>query len=573
MAQGTLQPTVIRSIDETLRAYQDVPEVAFDLETGGLRPDLDPVHVVSLAAIDRPPAVLHVRGYLPPELLDLLRAKRLVGHNLTTFDVPFVAKYGLTPDDLTWDDTLILEQLSIVTNRRGVSRSLQASIARRTGKRIEKNADHAAWANETLDDQQVRYCADDVSHVLDLRGQQLLKIADLGAIDALDLERRTHRAIAWMTVNGVPLDTVGLLNHTETAMVEAGAILEGLRTTYDLANPGSPVQVKAVITDRFGLRLASTNHETLTNLELRGDELGRFCRTILAYRALLKSAMYNREWLDLYAPNGVVHPRYWQLGTDTGRMSCSDPNIQQWPSRMRRYVLAPEGSAIVSADFSQLEVVVGAVLYRDPELLRAVESSDVHTTVAALIFDRDPDDPEVGPGSRLRKIAKAASFTFLFDGGLPGMQRATLGENIPDDQLMEAKVRFFQRFPVVAKKIRAYRGQVERAKMAGTMLKTKPKMGPVRGLFGLEITSQRLCNSLIQGSAASVMKQSLVRMVNSGLGPYLSTAIHDEAVLVVPVELVTEVSAELEKCMRQAAIDVINHRVDVKVRSGRTLAD
>lgn len=560
---------VVRDVDVALRAYANASEVAVDLETSGLRPEADDVLVVSLAARGLPTAVLHVHGSPPPELVKLLNSKRLVGHNVTTFDVPFLAKYGYDPlRSAGWDDTLLLEQLCLTSGRADLSKSLQATLKRRLNVVIEKSVDHAGWSSHELTDEQVRYAAEDVDYLLRLRDEQLRLLGTLCLWSSWRVEREASRATATMVVRGVPVVAQALRDYVRQARVAAEGVREECAKILGPINPASPKQVVDAFARRFGIKLSSSDDETMASLSRQPGDVGRAAALVREYRQLKKVQMYDEEWVEKHvSSDGRVRSKYWQIGTDTGRYSCTDPNLQQWPRRMRQVVgfQPDDGRVILSADYSQIEVLIAGDLFRERRLVEAVLRGDVHRYVASLLFG--VEEGEVT--DEQRAVAKAASFTLLFAGGKHGLNRALGGPNsLSDDQADRVIASFYRSFPKAWAGIESIRSQVRLCKEQGRALRVRVPGGPVRSLYGEKLTPSTAVNTLVQGMAAAGLKASLVKLVQAGLGEYLCAVVHDEVVLDVPERIADEAAVEVKRCMAEGMEGLVGVRPGVKIHLG-----
>src|SRR5882724_8156394 len=181
---------VVRDWREAISTYHEGETISWDLETGGLNPWRDPVAVVSLYGEDcQVPSVLHIRGNMPTELKRFLQSPRLwIQHNGTNFDRPFLHEAGVNTyrDGMRHYDTLVGEGVSKTSGRHDVRVNLQATLARRIGKKILKDTDHHSWMNPDLDAQQVAYCVDDVQFLPRTRQAQIDKVTKEGRLRAIE---------------------------------------------------------------------------------------------------------------------------------------------------------------------------------------------------------------------------------------------------------------------------------------------------------------------------------------------------------------------------------------------------
>lgn len=561
---------ILTDVNAAIAAYDrpEVMSIAFDTETSGLDRHADSVMVVQMAAPGLPTAVLHVPGGPPPALINLLNRKVLLGHNLSAFDIPFLYKYNYDPlRPAGWRDTYLAEQLCVTTDRRGVSKSLAATAKRRLGVEIDKDVDHSGWTNVELSDSQLSYAASDVAYVHRIYEAQMKRLAELKLESAWETECNASRATVMMAVNGLPLVLEDAQSHYDQTAAELTAARDNLEALVERPlNPQSGKQVKEAFAG-FGVTLTSTDHDTLQKVAEVKGQVGEVARAVLLCRKLQKASLYNPDWFDKYlSDDHRVRPSWRQLGTDTGRYSCSSPNAQQFPRTLRRLIGHPEGSdqVILSVDFSQIEILISALICREPSLVDAVLTGDVHTYVASLVFGAE------NVNKRRRQMAKAASFTLLFAGGVPGIIRsgAQGGEAIEVEEARVVRNSFYDAFPHVADYIQRTRNIVDARKASNTSVTVRVPGGPVRSLFGPSLSAQTCINTLVQGLAAVGLKKGLHRIIQAGLGKYLVAVIHDETVFSLPKAEVEEAQKVIEEAMVEGMFEAINVRPKVHATTG-----
>lgn len=529
--------------------------IALDIETGGLNWHTDPIAVLTLyGARSRVPVVLHIRGRPIPDCIrDVLHnAELVIGHNLVAFDALFLAREGVDLRRVPIFDTLVAEQVCNVQGRRDVSASLKATLARRVGKRIRKDADHESWMNETLDPEQLRYVVDDVRHLHELREAQLKRGEESAQLGAIEFEMRLAPVVIGMTLAGFPVDVPRFLSYSEQALREAETVLQ----KYEGINLRSPAQVRELFR-RVGVELEDTSKDTLSFLASEGatEEIRALANDIITARLAFKlDSTYGEWWVERFVHNGRVHARWWQCGTDTTRFSSSDPNMQQVPRMMRPAFGGLDGVSILSVDYSQIEVRVAAKLANDRKMIELLSNADdLHGQVARLLFGPNYGKPQ-------RDMAKAITFTMLFGGTPQGIQRYTrmYGLNLSLDEATRVRHLFVKQFPGLDAMIRRAR---ERAKM-GAPTFVKLPTGHKRLLVGKQLTTPRLLNSAIQGWAAAGIKMVMLRLAEAGLDRYLRLQVHDELVFEVPDDVVDEVAREVEHIM-QSTMEELLHPVKV----------
>jgi DNA polymerase I len=278
---------------------------------------------------------------------------------------------------------------------------------------------------------------------------------------------------------------------------------------------------------------------------------------VLEYRSLSKLlSTYVESLPALVNPEtGRVHASFNQTAAATGRLSSSDPNLQNIPIRtekgrqIRKAFIAQEGWRILTADYSQIELRVLAHLARDEEMIRSFRNGeDIHRRTAAKVFDVAPDLVT----STMRHQAKAINFGILYGMG-PFRLSRELG--VPLTSAKEYIEEYFQRFPGV----RRYRDQViESAEQQGkvTTLLGRIRMVPEIRSRNANQRNQGIrvaVNTTVQGSAADLIKAAMVqldsRLKHEGLRSRLLIQVHDELVLESPESEVHRVSKLVRESM------------------------
>ena len=363
--------------------------------------------------------------------------------------------------------------------------------------------------------------------------------------------------------------------------------IDGIRTrVFELAgeefNLDSPKQLSVVLFEKLGLphgkktqRGYSTDAKTLSKLE----DAHPIAREILRYRELAKmESTYIEALPRMRAGDGLVHTHFNQTVTTTGRLSSSDPNLQNIPVRTefgRRirgcFVPLRTGDLFMSADYSQIELRLLAHLSRDEHLVHAFCSgADFHASTAARVFGVPLE--EVTPSMRSR--AKAVNFGIVY-----GQQAFGLAQNlgIGFKEAQEMIDRYFEAYPGV----RAFLdGTVEEARACGyatTMFgrrrhipELKAKNPAQRG-FG----ERTAMNHPMQGTAADIVKMAMNevqrRLVDGGFAAQVMIQVHDELDLSVPVSELDAVGA----LVRDAMTNVVTLEVPliVDVQSAKTWAE
>ncbi len=353
---------------------------------------------------------------------------------------------------------------------------------------------------------------------------------------------------------------------------------EAIELAGEPFNLGSPRQLGAILYDKFGLPVLkktakgqpSTAEEVLDELAEEGYPLPR---VLMQYRSLskLKSTYTDRLPEQINPRTQRIHTSYGQAVAATGRLSSSDPNLQNIPARtaegrrIRQAFIAPPGYKLLAADYSQIELRIMAHLSGDEGLMNAFRNGlDVHTATAAEVFNVALDQVT----SDQRRSAKAINFGLIY-----GMGAKKLGKDI-GVETKQAKAyidAYFARYPGVrqymesTRKLAAEQGFVETLFGRRLYLPAINSSRPMERA-GAERTA---INAPMQGTAADIIKRAMVAvdswLESSGLDARVILQVHDELVLEVREDLVEQVREEIRPYMSNAAQLDVPLVVDVGV--------
>lgn len=573
---------------EEAREFLDRESViGLDLETSGLSPFHDYIAVVGLyGPRTRTACIVHTKGFMEESLREWLSSSErvFVTHNGTCFDILFLAVAGVEWHRPQWRDTLIAERVITATNRSRVSKKLADVIDRRLGVRIEKNIDHRTWIQDYLDETQLKYVAEDISFLPALWDAQMAYATEMGEkwgvtkgydttpADALIFEHELLPTVVKMQLRGLPLDKAALgVYYAEQAMAADVAKARLFEMAGREFNPGSHVQIKNVSQNVFGVTLPTTKVEYLEEVQglSVGSPIQEFIATLLDYRHGSKRAgMYNSGFLEKYSHGGWLKARFSQIGTNTGRFSSSEPNLQQIPKGKNgaRHIFGNlEGHKIVSVDYSQIEVRIAADIAGDDELIAILDSEDVHTAIASQVFGVAPENVTKDQ----RQLSKAMSFTLLFGGGAPllASYAKTLGADLPLSKARPMVENFFDRF----RGLYRMRQQAYAVQQAQRPFTIRFPTGVRRVLVpGVDLRATLILNNIVQGTAAAGLKKALILADKRGLADFMGAVVHDEIVATVPTGDAETYAHDLHACMIEAMREVCS---DAPVAAEATIGD
>jgi DNA polymerase-1 len=413
------------------------------------------------------------------------------------------------------------------------------------------------------------YAAEDADVTLRLHlalYEQLCALPSLASV-LTDIEMPLVPVLARIERQGALVDAALL----GVQSIELGnKMVELERQAYEIAgeefNLGSPKQLGAILYEKLGLPVlkktgkgqASTAEEVLAKL---AEDDYPLPKVLMQYRSMskLKSTYTDRLPEQINPRTGRIHTSYHQAVAATGRLSSSDPNLQNIPvrtaegRRIRQAFVAPKGYKLLAADYSQIELRIMAHLSKDEGLLNAFRDNlDVHTATAAEVFKVELDEVT----SDQRRSAKAINFGLIY-----GMGAQKLGKDIGvDTKTAKAYIDvYFARYPGVREYMERTRAQASDQGYVETLFGRRLYLPDIHSnkpqeRAGAERTA---INAPMQGTAADIIKKAMVKVDNwlteSGLDAKVILQVHDELVVEVREDLVAEVSEKIREHMSSAA--------------------
>ena len=412
------------------------------------------------------------------------------------------------------------------------------------------------------------YAAEDADITLQLHQAMYPQISADAKLDYIynQIEMPSSQVLFTIERNGVLIDR-DMLNIQSN---EIGAKLVALENqAYELAgqpfNLGSPKQLQEILFDKLGIKptkktpsgAPSTDEDVLQELALDHP----LPKVLLEYRGLakLKSTYTDKLPKMINAQTGRVHTSYNQAVAITGRLASSDPNLQNIPvrsaegRRIREAFIAPKGSHIVSADYSQIELRIMAHLSKDEGMLTAfANNEDIHRATAAEIFgvERSAVDNEQ------RRYAKVINFGLIY-----GMSAFGLAQNLNIDRGAAASYieRYFARYPGVRDYMDKTRTVAKQQGYVETYFGRRlwvPEINSPNGMrrAGAE---RAAINAPMQGTAADLIKLAMIAadkwLRDEKLATKLIMQVHDELVLEVPDNELELVKQKLPELMQNVA--------------------
>jgi len=585
---------------EFLHWLEDSPRVAFDTETTALKPKTGGLRLLQLAAPGKPVVVIDM-WQLEPEDWDQIKqffaadeSRHWYAHN-ATFDLGWLQQHDVYPEGMVFCTMLASRLLEngIPNQRNG----LAPACSRYLNFEVSKEEQASDWSKPELSESQKTYAANDVRVLLHLAQKVTDLLFSRRLYRAWGLECQALQAIAHMQRTGLPFNRTKLeelqkhyegeierlgaefIEELDAAMPEEEKLPRDEDGTFNLRaktsgsirlgtkklagfNLNSPKQ----LVHKLGVLLGEepkdkTGKASASRQALRSYAADhKVIQLYLAWKKAEKRRQMVVALLDHQDPDGFIRANYLQLGADTGRMSCREPNLQQVPrdKGFRQAAEAPEGWSFVVADFGQMELRLAAAESQDALMISAFQrDEDLHTITANAIYP-DPTDDEAELKAR-RQVAKSANFGLLYGSGAKGLRdyAGAMGITMTVEEAEKIRDTFHNTYQGI------HEWQRKNANLALMTEHERPAEIRIPGtdmrrfLIGDMNRLTTRCNTPIQGAGAAILKFALFRLWGhlrkTGESQVrLAAVVHDEVVLLVREGLEEEWAALLSKEMEYA---------------------
>ncbi len=571
-----------KTFDAWLKKLEQAELFAFDTETTSLD-YMDAMNVgVSFAVEAHKAAYVPVAHNYPGapqqlprnEVLEKLKPllesdKHLkVGQNLK-YDKSVLANHGITLRGIAHDTMLESYVLDSTATRHDMD-SLALKYLGHKNISYEEVAGKGAKQigfNEVALEQAGPYAAEDADITLRLHQTLWPKLEATPTLATLyrELEVPLLSILSRMERNGVLVDKA-MLEQQSGELAQKMTTIE--KAAYDAAgetfNLGSPKQIQAILFDKLGLPVLkktpkgqpSTAEEVLDELALDYP----LPRLILEHRSMskLKSTYTDKLPLMINLTTGRVHTSYHQAVAATGRLSSSDPNLQNIPvrteegRRIRQAFIAPPGYRIVAADYSQIELRIMAHLSGDEGLLKAFTAGeDIHRATAAEVFG----EPLEAVTADQRRSAKAINFGLIYGMSAFGLAKQLGIERAAAQNYVDL---YFARYPGVKAYMDSTRELAKEQGYVETVFGRRLYIPDINSSNGQrrQYAERTAINAPMQGTAADIIKRAMLA-VDAWLADqpdiHMIMQVHDELVFEVPEARVDEVSGKIIELMSGAA--------------------
>ncbi|EHH1282009.1 DNA polymerase I [Vibrio parahaemolyticus] len=505
---------------------------------------------------------------LKPILEDDAQAK--VGQNLK-YDASVLARYGIEMKGIKYDTMLASYVYNSVGGKHDMDslalRFLQHSCI--SFEQIAGKGKNQLTFNQIELEQASPYAAEDADVTLRLHNRLFANIEQDEKLKSVyeEIEMPLVPVLSRIERTGVLIDDMKL----SAQSVEIAARLEELeQKAYEIAeqefNMNSPKQLQAILFEKMGLPVVkktpsgtpSTNEEVLQELALDYP----LPKLILEYRGLAKlKSTYTDKLPKMINPStGRVHTSYHQAVTATGRLSSTDPNLQNIPirneegRRIRQAFVAPAGYKVLAVDYSQIELRIMAHLSGDQALLDAFrDGKDIHAATAAEIMGVSIDQVS----SEQRRRAKAVNFGLIYGMSAFGLAKQ-LG--IPRGEAQAYMDKYFERYPGVMQYMEDTRSAAADKGYVETIFGRRLHLPEIKSRNGMrrKAAERAAINAPMQGTAADIIKKAMLLVdqwiQEEGNGRVkLLMQVHDELVFEVEESSLSEIESKVQKLMEFAA--------------------
>ncbi|MDK9605434.1 DNA polymerase I [Lelliottia wanjuensis] len=565
-----------------IEKLKKAPVFAFDTETDSL--DNISANMVGLSFATEPGIAAYVpvaHDYLdaPDQIsrdrvLELLKPlleddKALkVGQNLK-YDRGILQNYGIELRGIAYDTMLESYILNSVAGRHDMDSLSDRWLKHKTVtfEEIAGKGKNQLTFNQIALEEAGRYAAEDADVTLQLHLKMYPKLQKQeGPLNIFEnVEMPLVPVLSRIERNGVKIDPAVLHKHSEEITLRLNELeLKAHDIAGEPFNLASTKQLQTILFEKQGIKplkktpggAPSTSEEVLEELALDYP----LPKVILEYRGLakLKSTYTDKLPLMINPKTGRVHTSYHQAVAATGRLSSTDPNLQNIPvrneegRRIRQAFIAPQDYLIVSADYSQIELRIMAHLSRDKGLLTAfAEGKDIHRATAAEVFGL----PLESVTGEQRRSAKAINFGLIYGMSAFGLSRQL---NIPRKESQKYMDLYFERYPGVLEYMERTRAQAKDKGYVETL--------DGRRLYLPDITSSNAArragaeraaiNAPMQGTAADIIKRAMIAvdawLENDKPRVKMIMQVHDELVFEVHKDDLEAVSKKIHELMESS---------------------
>ena len=493
---------------------------------------------------------------------------KAVGQNLK-FDIPILARHGIALDTFHADTMLMSYVLNSTATRHGMDKLAEFYLNYTTVKYKEVTGTASKQINFSAVEIEVasNYAAEDADITLRLfnKLEDLLKDKPTQLKLLNDIEYPLVHVLSKIEQNGAKIDKDKLAEHSkELSEKIADLSAQAFVISGEEFNLDSPKQLLEILYEKLKLPILkktpkgqpSTNEETLQRLSEEYELPG----IILQYRTLAKlKSTYTDSLIKIENPlTKRIHTSYQQAVTSTGRLSSTEPNLQNIPirtaegRRIREAFVPEKGNVLISADYSQIELRIMAHLSKDKNLTHAFNNNlDIHSATAAEVFGVNLEDVTQDQ----RRSAKAINFGLMYGMSAFGLTRQL---DIPRAEAQKYLDTYFERYTGVKDYIANTKAQAKEDMFVETIMGRRLYLNEINAGNGLrrQAAERAAINAPLQGSAADIIKKAMID-IQGFLEKEMPKVkvimqVHDELIFEAPKENAEEVLSTMKGMMEKA---------------------
>jgi len=493
---------------------------------------------------------------------------KAVGQNLK-FDIPILARHGIALDAFHADTMLMSYVLNSTATRHGMDKLAAYYLNYTTVKYTDVTGTASKQINFSAVEIEVasNYAAEDADITLRLFNKLngLLKDKPTQIKLLKDIEYPLVLVLSRVEQNGAKIDKDILSEHSKELSEKIAELsIQAFAIAGEEFNLDSPKQLLEVLYEKLKLPILkktpkgqpSTNEETLQRL----SEEYELPKIILQYRTLAKlKSTYTDSLIKIENPlTGRIHTSYQQAVTSTGRLSSTEPNLQNIPiktaegRRIREAFVPDKGNILISADYSQIELRIMAHLSKDKNLTHAFNNNlDVHSATAAEVFGVDLDDVTQDQ----RRSAKAINFGLMYGMSAFGLTRQL---DIPRAEAQKYLDTYFERYTGVKDYMENIKAQAKEDMYVETIMGRRLYLNEINAANGLrrQAAERAAINAPLQGSAADIIKKAMIDIdafLNKEMPEVkMIMQVHDELIFETPKKNAEEVLSTMKDMMEKA---------------------
>jgi len=584
------------SLDKWLAILEQAELIAFDTETTSL--NYMDAEIVGLSFALEPGKAAYVplahnyadapaqlsRDMVLSQLKPLLTSTEVLklGHNLK-YDKNVLANYGIELQGIAHDSMLQSYVLDSTASRHDMDSLALKYLDYKTIHYEDvagKGAKQVCFDQVAIDTA-TTYAAEDADITLRLHNTLWPRLSSHSGLKDLyeNMEIPLLDILSRMERTGVLINADMLHQQSIELTGRMAAIeLQAQQVAGETFNIASPKQIQNILYEKMGLPVLektpkgqpSTAESVLQDLA-HDHELARL---ILEHRGLskLKSTYTDKLPLQINSKTGRVHTSYHQAVASTGRLSSSDPNLQNIPIRsvegrkIRQTFVAPPGHVLLAADYSQIELRIMAHLSADPALLEAFSrNEDIHRTTAAEIFNKPVADVTADE----RRAAKAINFGLIYGMSPFGLARQ-LG--IDRNEARQYVDRYFERYPAVKQYMDETRKKAREDGYVETVFKRRLYLPEInsRNAARRQYAERTAINAPMQGTAADIIKRAMIqidqKILRHSANIKMIMQVHDELVFEIDEGSIDNMAGQIKDIM--TAVPEIRVPIIVDIGTG-----